>query len=210
MGKLDYPPPLWAMNTAKPGDRDAAARAHQRGTLKTNWDVFRAYGFEVNIAGGQKIDGPPTDWAQAQGWPTPWFSFRSAFLTKMLESFLPHQDARELFLTKMLESDENFDLAVTESGVKVYFPKKEHTLSENDLKDLDAMYEATDGGGRRPTRWRYLVGALREIRRAVEAGVAVKVEGKTLRDFDSFYTWAHGRYHALEDGYDSWIGDDET
>ena len=64
--------------------------------------------------------------------------------------------------------------------------------------------------GRRPTQWGVLVEALREIRRAVEAGVAVKVEGKTLRDFDSFYTWAHGRYHALEDGYDSWIGDDET
>ena len=196
MGKLGWPPPLWAMNIAKPGDRDAAARAHQRGTLKTNWDVFRAYGFEVNIAGGQKIDGPPKAWAKAQGWPTPWFSsFRSAFLTKMLES------------------DENFDLAVTESGVKIYFPKKEHILSENDLKSLDAMYKARKNMGalgRRPTRWGQLVEELREIRRAVEAGVAVKVEGKTLRDFDSFYTWAHGRYHALEDGFDSWIGDDET
>jgi hypothetical protein len=45
-----------------------------------------------------------------------------------------------------------------------------------------------------------LVEELREIRRAGE--------GKTLRSFQSFYDWAHGRYHALEDGYDSWIGDD--
>ena len=205
MGKRDYAPPRWAMNTAKPGDRDAAARAAQRGTLKTNWDVLRVGNWlELSYAeltedgrllppeASQKIDGPPKDWAKAQGWPTPWFSFRSAFLAKMLES------------------DENFDLAVTESGVKVYFPKEEHSLSENDLKEFDAMYEATDRGGRRPTRWRYLVEALREIRRAVEAGVVVRVEGKTLRDFDSFYTWAHGRYHALEDGCDSWIGDDET
>ena len=55
-----------------------------------------------------------------------------------------------------------------------------------------------------------LVEELREIRRAVEAGVAVKVEGKTLRSWGAFYDWAHGRYRALEDGYDSWIGDDET
>lgn len=203
MGKRDYGPPRWAMNTGKPGDRDAAARAHQRGTLKTNWDVFRVGSQEFSYAEftedgkldagrrSQMIDGPPKDWAKAQGWPTPWFFFRAAFLTKMLES------------------DENFDLAVTESGVIVYFPKEEHNLSESDLKEFDAMYEATDRGGR-PTRWRYLVYALREIRRAVEAGVVVRVEGKTLRDFSSFYTWAHGRYHALEDGYDSWIGDDET
>jgi hypothetical protein len=22
-------------------------------------------------------------------------------------------------------------------------------------------------------------------------------------------SWAHGRYHALEDGYDKWIGNDD-
>ena len=52
----------------------------------------------------------------------------------------------------------------------------------------------------------------REIRRAVEAGVVVKVEGTqtVLKTWQSFYDWAHGRYHMLEDGYDSWIGDDDT
>ncbi len=189
MGK-HHPPPQWAMKTARPGDREDAARAHQRGTLKTNWDPDA-----VGYAGGRLIDGPPRDWAKAHGWPTPWFSFRSAFLTTMLES------------------DENFDLAVTQSGVKVYFPKKEHTLSENDLKRLDALYEEREDMGvlgRRPSRWGALVEELREIRRAVAAGVAVKVDGKTLTTWGSFYTWAHGRYRALEDGYDSWIGDDET
>ena len=28
-----------------------------------------------------------------------------------------------------------------------------------------------------------------------------------LTTWQSFYDWAHGRYHMLEDGYDSWIGD---
>jgi hypothetical protein len=31
-----------------------------------------------------------------------------------------------------------------------------------------------------------------------------------LSSFQSFYDWAHGRYHVLEDGYDSWIGDDDS
>ena len=55
-----------------------------------------------------------------------------------------------------------------------------------------------------------LVAGLREIRRAVAAGVVVYVDGKTLRSFGSFYNWAHGRYDALEEGYDSWIGDDKS
>lgn len=29
-----------------------------------------------------------------------------------------------------------------------------------------------------------------------------------MRSWQQFYTWAHGRYHMLEDGYDTWIGDD--
>jgi hypothetical protein len=53
------------------------------------------------------------------------------------------------------------------------------------------------------------VEALRELRRAVEAGVALQVEGgPDLRTWQEFYAWAHGRYHMLEDGYDPWIGDD--
>jgi hypothetical protein len=68
------------------------------------------------------------------------------------------------------------------------------------------------GLGPRPTRWGWLVEELREIRRAVEAGVVVKVEGTqtVLKTWQGFYDWAHGRYHMLEDGYDSWIGDDNS
>ena len=43
----------------------------------------------------------------------------------------------------------------------------------------------------------------------VEAGVVVQVEDTTLNSFDSFYDWAHGRYHKLEDDMRTgWIGDD--
>jgi hypothetical protein len=44
----------------------------------------------------------------------------------------------------------------------------------------------------------------------VEAGVTVRIEGTptVLRTWQDFYTWAHGRYYRLEEGYDRWIGDD--
>jgi hypothetical protein len=92
---------------------------------------------------------------------------------------------------------------------------REHTLTIEMLEELDALYKETEdmgGLGRRPTRWGTLVAELREIRRLVEAGVTVNVEGTqtVLTTWQSFYDWAHGRYHALEDGYDSWIGDDDS
>lgn len=81
------------------------------------------------------------------------------------------------------------------------------------LKDFDALYEETEDMGvlgRRRTRLGPLVEELRKIRRVVESGVKVKVEGTetVLTTWQDFYNWAHGRYHMLEDGYDRWIGDD--
>ena len=136
-------------------------------------------------------------WARTHRWPTPWFGFTKAFIAKLFES------------------DQTFSLALNESGVKIHVPIKQHTLTAKRLKELDAMYEAKEDMealGRRPARWGTLVDELREIRRMVEAGVAVKVEGtQTVLDtWQSFYDWAHGRYHCLEDGYDSWIGDDDS
>lgn len=83
-------------------------------------------------------------------------------------------------------------------------------ISAEKLKTLDEMYAARSPSGH-PTSWRALVEELREIRRAVEAGAVVQVEGGgTLRTWQEFYDWAHGRYHMLEDGCDSWIGDDRS
>ena len=72
------------------------------------------------------------------------------------------------------------------------------------------MY-AERGESGRPSSWGILVEELREIRRAVEADIVIDIAGETkFRSFQGFYTWAHGRYHMLEDGYDSWIGDDNS
>lgn len=92
---------------------------------------------------------------------------------------------------------------------------KKHIITIEMLKKLDALYEETEDLGvlgRRPVHWGTLVEELRKIRRIVESGVTVKIEGteKFLDTWQSFYDWAHGRYHALEDGYDSWIGDDNS
>jgi hypothetical protein len=122
-------------------------------------------------------------WARQQGWPTPWLTFESKFYETMFAS------------------DENFALAVTQSKLKISIPKNEHTITAAALEKYDAQYED-------PQMWRWLVEDLREVRRAVEAGVVIYVEDKKLNSFDSFYTWAHGRYHALEDGADEWIGMD--
>lgn len=132
-------------------------------------------------------------WAKKQGWMMPWFGFEEAFITKMFAN------------------DANFALALNESGIEMHIPKRNHVLSLAKLKELDALYEERSSSGR-PVSWGVLVEELREIRRAVEAGVRVQVEGTetVLRSWQGFYDWAHGRYYLLEDGYDSWIGDDKS
>jgi hypothetical protein len=100
----------------------------------------------------------------------------------------------------MLENDANFALALTDSGLEITIPKQTYTLSDETLKKFDQAYE--------DHQWNWLVERLREIRRVVEAGVVVTVDGETLKSWSDFYTWAHGRYHVLEDGADKWIGDD--
>lgn len=134
-------------------------------------------------------------WAKSHHWPTPWFGFQKALLDKLFES------------------NETYTLALNESGINIHIPIKEHTLTIARLKELDALYEEREDAGafgQRPTRWGILVNELRQIRRLVEGGITVRVEGTqtVLNTWESFYSWAHGHYHMLEDGYDSWIGDD--
>ncbi len=130
------------------------------------------------------------DWSKLQGWPTPWFGFEAALLAKLLES------------------QPNFACALNESGIELHIPQREYTLSLERLQELDALYEKRSPSGR-PAGWEPLVEELREIRRAVEAGVVVQVEGgPRMQTWQGFYEWAHGRYHMLEDGSDHWIGDD--
>ncbi len=131
-------------------------------------------------------------WAREHGWPAPWLGFEEAFAARMLED------------------EESFELALGASGIEVLLPRGDYTIPAEKLRELDALYEERSADGR-PTSWGFLVAELREIRRAVEAGVVVKVEeARELGTWQGFYDWAHGRYHALEDGYDHWIGDDRS
>lgn len=85
-----------------------------------------------------------------------------------------------------------------------------NVISTKVLRTLDAMYAERSPSGQ-PTSWRALVEELREIGRAIEAGAVVQVEGEgKLRTWQEFYSWAHRRYHMLEDGCDPWIGDDRS
>lgn len=92
---------------------------------------------------------------------------------------------------------------------------KELYITDEMLKDLDALYTNVEGKRdpvQRHANWGILVEELRKIRRQVESGVVVKIEGSTtvLTSWQDFYAWAHGRYHMLEEGSDHWIGDDNS
>ena len=108
----------------------------------------------------------------------------------------------------MLENQQNFELAVEKSGIEIQIPRQDYLLSSERLRELDGLYEERGPDGR-PNSWGILVEELREIRRAVEAGVVINIEcERAIRSWQNFYDWAHGRYHMLEDGFDQWIGDD--
>lgn len=129
-------------------------------------------------------------WAKQQGWSTPLFGFEEAFIAQMLET------------------KEHFERAIKESGIEIDLLRREYTITNEKIRELDALYEERSSSGR-PTSWGALVEELRDIRRAVEAGILITIEGEqTIQSWQSFYSWAHGRYHMLEDGYDTWIGDD--
>ena len=175
--------PGWAKRKMKPGDHSFSeiCRLYRQGRV------------QIQLPDLKELKG----WAKSHGWPTPWFGFKNAFIARLFET------------------GETLTLALRESGIEIHIPVKEHTLKEEALKELDALYqEREDMGdlGRRPTGWGSLVRELREIRRLVEAGVKVKIEGTqtVLSSWQGFYDWAHGRYGMLENGYDSWIGDDDS
>jgi hypothetical protein len=79
-----------------------------------------------------------------------------------------------------------------------------------ELKDLDALYAERSASGH-PSAWGSLVERPRELRRAIEAGQVVQLAGgPAIRSVLDFHAWAYERYKLLDEGYDSWIGDDES
>lgn len=146
-------------------------------------------------AGTLVVDWPPRKalraWARDHDWPAPRIHFDGAFFRKLFES------------------DETFALGLADSGLGLRLPVERHRVSLEDLLDFDAAYESLGGNGR-PDRWGELVARLRGLRRAIEAGIEVEVGNHVFHHVGSFLIWAHARYGALEEGYDSWIGDDES
>jgi hypothetical protein len=122
-------------------------------------------------------------WAKAHDWPAPLFGLEAVLLDRFL--------ARE----------EDFDTAAGSDEIRFRAPVLEHSVSSAELSGMDAEYVDS-------ASWGSLVAGLRSIRRAVESGVVVDVEGRKLDSWNDFYTWAHERYRSLEDGHDAWIGDD--
>lgn len=83
-------------------------------------------------------------------------------------------------------------------------------ISSEKLLELDGFYAERSASGH-ANAWGLLVARLRELRRAIEAGEVVQIAGgPTLLSVLEFHTWAYGRYKLLEEGYDSWIGDDDS
>jgi hypothetical protein len=150
---------------------------------------------DANERGTLRVEWPDLkalkEWSRLHGWQTRgWFGFQDAFLRNFFESSL------------------NYECALRESGILLHLPRQDHILSPERIGELDALYAERRPDGF-PASWGLLVEELREIRRAVEAGVVVRVEGgPRLVTPGGFYTWAHGRYHALEEGVDKWILDD--
>ena len=83
-------------------------------------------------------------------------------------------------------------------------------LSVEELKNLDALYAIRDALGNPTSAWGTLVEKLRKIRRKLEAGEVVQIaDGPTLHSVLDFHTWAYSRFKLLEEGWDSWIGNDD-
>lgn len=142
-----------------------------------------------------RIKWPATDvlraWARQNGWRAPLFGLQDAFWAQMVTS------------------DENFALALNESGIELLVPIEKWSLPPETLAAMDAWYAERSSEGR-PSQWDALVEEIREIRRAVEGGVSVEIEGRVYRQTISLLEWAHARYHMLEEGIDKWIGDDRS
>jgi hypothetical protein len=74
---------------ARPEDRLLAVEAFKEGLINVN----------LNLHGHST-----RNWAREKHWPSPWFSFKKAFIRKMLEN------------------DENFTDALESGGIEVWIP----------------------------------------------------------------------------------------
>jgi len=134
----------------------------------------------------------------------PWVLF-----VQIINHATEHREQIKSMLTSLGATNPDIDGWSYGEVTKALVPGSTYTVPAERLQELDSLYAQRSENGR-PDEWGVLVEDLRVIRRAVEAGTVVTIEGgPALRTWQEFYEWAHGRYHMLEDGYDKWIGNDE-
>lgn len=147
-----------------------------------DWEAAKK-SFEAGTAKIQIRNLPSmSQWMKGKGWKRPWFNLQQSFIRQIFN----HPD--------------NFRMVLREHMAEIMIPRAKAAVPDQELKEMDASYEERS--------WSYVVEALREIRRAIEAGVEIEVDGKTLKTWNEWYSWAHSRYHLLEESSDRWIGDD--
>lgn len=121
------------------------------------------------------------DWMKAQGWKRSWISLEGSFYKQCFQD------------------DSLFQLALKEEMVDIWIPKEVCQISVADLASMDKDYDAQD--------WSTAAAKLRDIRRAIDAGVIIEIDGQSFKSSGSFYTWTHQRYHALEEISNEWMMD---
>ena len=118
-------------------------------------------------------------WMKSKGWRRSWL--------------FPNSSLQQ----SLFASEENFHLAISEGIVHVHVPKDSVQITEKELNRIDRLYAQKE--------WDSAVVALREYRRAIDAGVAVIVGDVSFTSSGSFYTWVHKRYHILEEAANEMI-----
>ncbi|MCB0656374.1 MAG: hypothetical protein KDC57_09580 [Saprospiraceae bacterium] len=119
------------------------------------------------------------NWMKQRGWPRSLFGLESTFLKQMLAS------------------DERFNEAIVDQVVEIKIPVEYYVMSKEDLQSFDEAYQNGE--------YDAVVAGLKEYRRAIDAGVTLEIEFKKYTSTAAFYTWAHNRYHRLEEMADSWL-----
>lgn len=122
------------------------------------------------------------EWMKARGWKRSWISPEGSFYKQCFQD------------------DTLFQLVLKEKMVDIWIPKQSHRISEADLAAINRDYEAQD--------WSATAAQLRDIRRALGAGVIIEIDGQSFKSSGSFYTWVHQRYHALEGISNEWMTDE--
>lgn len=118
-------------------------------------------------------------WMKKSGWKPNWFFVEQSFRKRIVEE------------------EKRFRQAIAEKKATIMIPVDSYRCDNKYLEDLDQDYENGDYDG--------MVSSLSDLRRAIDAGVLVLIDGNSFDDSSKFYNWVHKRWHLLEECADKWI-----